>query len=142
MFTQIKVIFGLCLALSLTGCNALGGGVKSSAASPSIIGSLVQSQIKAKGPKMFCSQPTYQNCIGLSESACVTEQQTFSDACFDTAQNLSGGAGVSSAAFATHYATCMSVRHSLMHPERASEIKSCVAGANFDYMAMLRSVIY
>lgn len=142
MLTQIKIILGLCLALSLVACNTLGGGTQPDGAAPSIIGSLVQSQIKAKGPKMFCSQPTYQKCLGQTEAQCTAEQSTFSGACVTTAQNLSGGAGVSSAAFATHYASCMSVKHGLLHPERALEIKSCVAGANFDYMALLRSVIY
>ena len=144
MLNQIKIIVGICLALSLSACNLLGGGTQpdGAAAAPSMMSTIIQSRIQAKGPQMFCSQPTYQKCLGQTEAQCVAEQSTFSDACFTTAQGLSGGAGISSAAFSTHYATCMSVKHGLMHPDRALEIKSCVAGANFDYMAMLRSVLY
>lgn len=144
MFNQIKIIIGLCLALSLSACNLLGGGTQpdAAAAAPSVMSTIIQGRIQQKGPQMFCSQPTYQKCLGQTEAQCVTEQSSFSDSCVTTAQSLSGGAGISSAAFASHYATCMSVKHGLMHPDRAFEIKSCLADANFDYMAMLRSVLY
>lgn len=145
MLTHIKTIAVIGLAVFLSACNLLGGGAKSgesAQAGPSIVGAVVQARIQQKGPQMFCLQPTYQKCLGVDENQCLTEQNTFKDKCFETAQNLSGGANVSSAAFATHYASCMTLNHSLMHPDRAFEIKSCVADANFDYAAMLRAILY
>lgn len=144
---MLNITKALCLAAMatlLSACNLMGGGAKAdgTAAAASVMGSIVQARVKQKGPQMFCSQPTYQKCLGQEEAACVAEQQTFSDTCFTTAQNLSGGEGVSSAAFASHYASCMTVKHGLMHPDRAFEIKSCLAEAKFDYAAMLRSILY
>ena len=130
-------------SLVLSACAMLqGGGQEGNQAAPSMMASIVQQRIEAKGPQMFCSQPTYQKCTGLEQAQCETEMQSFADRCFDVAQQQTGGAGVSSAAFASSYASCMTVNHALMHPEQAEQIKSCVADAEFDYGAMLRSALY
>ncbi|MGM0563403.1 MAG: hypothetical protein ACQES2_03645 [Pseudomonadota bacterium] len=145
MSLYTRAIIAVLAAFSLSACAMLqggGDGGEASEATASVMGSIVQQRVQAKGPDMFCSQPTYQQCIGLEQQACVSEMQSFADRCFNVAQQQTGGAGVSSASFATSYASCMTLNHALMHPERSEAIKTCVADADFDYAAMLRSILY
>lgn len=141
----IKLTAVILVGFALSGCLATGGGTQADAgqqqAQPSVFGMVLQQRVQQKGPDMFCSQPTYTKCLGVDAAQCNTELSAVKDRCFEVAQAQSGE-GVSSTLFATHYASCMTVNHGLMHPERATEIKACVQDADFDYAAMLRAVLY
>jgi len=95
---------------------------------------IVLNKVAANGERLLCSQPSYLDCLQISEAQCVSEAAPHKEPCLEFAKGKvpQFTSGEDAKSFGEFYAMCMAVRQISEYGERSQEIGSCLQGARFD----------
>jgi len=103
---------------------------------------VVMEKLNENAPSLFCDQPEYSTCFGITQKQCLVELNNVAQKCIEKSKmKFSSVSSDNYKRYTKYYSSCLILEQVVKYPDRLDVIGNCLKTVDFNRKEGLRSLL-